>query len=61
MMTANRRGLYHELDHSHLVAERRSVSDACRVLWRGLVQTTRKPSVLAVFVQRDRGGGHLRV
>ena len=40
----------YELDHRHLVDECRSVSDARGVLWRGLVQTTRKPGIFAVFL-----------
>jgi hypothetical protein len=50
MMTTNTRGLYYELDHRYLGDERRSMSDARSVLWRGLVQTARKPGVVAVFL-----------
>ena len=42
--------VYYELDHLYLVDERRSMSGARSVLWRGLVQTARKPGVFAVFL-----------
>ena len=61
MVITNSCGLYYELDHCYLVDERRSMSDARSVLWRGLVQTARKAGVFAVFLWRGRGGGDLRV
>ena len=50
MLIANRRCVYYELDHRHLVDERRSVSHACGLLWRGLVQTAGKLGIFAVFL-----------
>jgi len=50
MMITNRRGLYYEFGRRHMVDECRSVSDACSVLRRGLVQTTREPGIFVVFV-----------
>ena len=61
MVIANRRGLYYDLDHRHLVDECWSMSDARGVLWRGLVQTAGKPGVFGVFLQRGRGSGHFRI
>lgn len=49
-MITNSGGLYDELDHRYLVDERRSMFDARSVLRCGLVQTTRKPGVFAVFL-----------
>ena len=42
MVTPNSLILYYELDHRYLVDERRSMSDPCSVLCRGLVQTARE-------------------
>ena len=53
--------MYYELGYGHLVDERWSVFDARRVLWRGLVQTTRKLGVFAVFLERGRSGRHFRI
>jgi len=50
MVIANRRGLYYELDHSHLVDECGRVFDARGLLRRGLVQTAGEPRVHSVFV-----------
>jgi len=60
-MTTNRFRLYYEFGYRHLVRKCWSVSDARCVLWRGLVPTTGKPGVFAVFLQRGRGGHHFRL
>ena len=43
-------GLYYEFGYGHLVHKCWSLSDACGILWRRLVQTTRKPGLFAVFL-----------
>ena len=60
-MIANSRGLYHELDHRHLVDECRCVFNARGDLFRRLVQAARQLDVSRIFVQRGGGSGALRV